>query len=179
MLQLASTAVERASDQLIQVETADLAESIAPFVTAIVGEATGAPVARGAARELDVLTKQLSAQLKPLIDHLAIETGGAETAAPLTNQVREVVSPVLAQWLDGANGAERSTLSTGVVSPEFMSDRLAQAIAPLVVARSSSAPEMPRTMVAPELLSEIQTVVSRWIDQSPCKIFRQMLRMEQ
>ena len=157
----------RASDQLIQVETADLAESIAPFVTAIVGEATGAPVARGAARELDVLTKQLSAQLKPLIDHWAIETGGAETAAPLTSQVREVVSPVLAQWLDGANGAERSTLSTGVVSPEFMSDRLAQAIAPLVVARSSSAPEMPRTMVAPELLSEIQTVVSRWIDQSP------------
>ena len=162
-----STAVEQASDQLIQVETADLAESIAPFVTAIVGEATGAPVARGAARELDVLTKQLSAQLKPLIDHLAIETGGAETAAPVTSQVREVVSPVLAQWLDGANGAERSTLSTGVVSPEFMSDRLAQAIAPLVVARSSSAPEMPRTMVAPELLSEIQTVVSRWIDQSP------------
>lgn len=157
----------RASDQLIQVETADLAESIAPFVTAIVGEATGAPVARGAARELDVLTKQLSAQLKPLIDHWAIETGGAETAAPLTSQVREVVSPVLAQWLDGANGAERSTLSTGVVSPEFMSDRLAQAIAPLVVARSSSAPEMPRTMVAPELLSEIKTVVSRWIDQSP------------
>ena len=157
----------RASDQLTQVETADLAESIAPFVTAIVGEATGAPVARGAARELDVLTKQLSAQLKPLIDHLAIETGGAETAAPLTSQVREVVSPVLAQWLDGANGAELSTLSTGVVSPEFMSDRLAQAIAPLVVARSSSAPEMPRTMVAPELLSEIQTVVSRWIDQSP------------
>ena len=168
-----------AADQLIQVETADLAETIAPFVTAIVGEATGASVAGRAASELDVLTQQISAQLKPLIDQWATEAGRAEASAPLISQVREVVSPVVitqvrevvapvvAQWLDGAYRAERSTPSTDVISPEVMSDRLAQAITPLIVARSSSAPEMPRAMVAPELISEIQTAVSRWIDQSP------------